>query len=134
MIDACQSGGVLDSLVKVAEAKVAADVRYAAMRSDQAERDREQLGVHVIAAASPFQGALIVEGTDLFASSLLTGLRDSTQKRIDVCVSTLGKMISEALQMRTSNLPKSQRSVIISKGVDFVVAANETPAQRSTTH
>lgn len=134
MIDACQSGGVLDSLVKVAEAKVAADVRYAAMQSDQAERDREQLGVHVIAAASPFQGALIVEGTDLFASSLLTGLRDSTQKRIDVCVSTLGKVISEALQMRTSNLPKSQSAVIISKGVDFVVSANEAPTQGSTTH
>jgi WD40 repeat protein len=127
VIDACQSGGVLDSLVKVAEAKAAADVRYAATQSDQARRDREQLGIHVLAAASPFQGALIVDGTDLFGTSLLTGLRDSTQQKTDICVSTLGKVISEALQRETSNLPKSQSSVLISKGVDFVVAANKSP-------
>ncbi len=127
MIDACQSGGVLDSLVKVAEAKAAADVRSATTQSDQAQRDREQLGIHVIAAASPFQSALIVDGTDLFGTSLLTGLNDSTQQRTDVCVSTLGKMIGEALQKKTSNLSKSQSSLLISKGVDFVVAANKGP-------
>jgi len=134
MIDACQSGGILDSLIKVAEAKAAAEVRSATAQSHQGQRDREQLGIHVIAAASPFQGALIVDGTDLFGTSLLTGLSNSTRQRTDVCVSTLGKVISEGLRTKTSNLPKSQSSVLISKGIDFVVVANKGRNQRSRTH
>lgn len=85
VIDACQSGGAIESLAKVGEVKVAVEKRRAALEAtNNPVRHNPDVGVYILAAATPVQEAAEpVPGTktDSIKHSLLTAaLLDTLQK------------------------------------------------------
>jgi WD40 repeat protein len=117
-IDACQSGGALDSLVKVVEAKAEVDRRIPP--SSNGRDAPKQSGMHMVAASIPFQLAKTADGADPFAKALLEKLGAPGSSSRSICaqdVSTyIVSQVSKALESVANQLP-----LAFSQGADFVI-------------
>jgi hypothetical protein len=113
-INACQSGGALDSLAKIVAAKGSAVNSFSG-----AAQDNESAGVYIIAAATPFQEAKSPSGIDPFANALLDALQSSLAKNPhEVCAQDLTSRITEHV---SRILSLDQLPVSFSDGENFVI-------------
>jgi WD40 repeat protein len=78
VVDACQSGGVIESLSKIGELKATAAMRLAAGGTPRAGGADGRIGIYVIASATPLQEALqpIGGGQGAMVAALLEALRE----------------------------------------------------------
>jgi WD40 repeat protein len=128
IVDACQSGGALDSLSKIAEVKAASDVR--SQRSFGPEvsggkADAIPIGVHIIAAASPIEDATedAALGHGLLTAAILEGLDGAAANGSGRTVSV--RALLEYVQNRVHRLASAagriQTAFPTSVGTDFIV-------------
>jgi len=112
VLDSCQSGGVLDSLRRVADSKVHT------LQSQLAKEDDRlpEPGVAIIAAATPFQ--LAVEQTKVgygfLAKALLDSLRSDSSDITDLSVN-----LEKHMDILTKNIREKQNPEILLAGSDF---------------
>jgi hypothetical protein len=123
LIDACQSGAVLDSLTKVAEARarMASAIQEAQRKGGAATPDDSTLGICLISATLPLQlgGGTLVANP--FEEALIEGLQGKTSTTDDsVMVSDLVQYIQEHGNKPVANgLSYSPLAVLV--GADFAV-------------
>jgi WD40 repeat protein len=106
LIDACQSGGALDSLAQIASAKTAAN-RRSATAIDVSGLPPKQAGTYVIAASIPFQAAIASSGRSVSGRN--------------VCAQDLASHISDDLSKLLENLTENQLPLTFSQGTNFVI-------------
>jgi len=131
VIDACQSGGAVESLAKIAEVKLAVQAREA---SQQAARDRvprpDDVGIYILAAATPVQSALEPKqwtaSNGLLATALLNALRDGNAQSPDSTISirsVIDQVKKELPRLAKEPYHSVQTAFSVAVGVDFPIAA-----------
>jgi WD40 repeat protein len=125
IIDACQSGGAIESLRKIAEVKAKVEERRAQVESKgQGDNREHEVGVYVIAAATPLQEAVQPKaGNGALVKTLLEGLRSTGQvndKR--VWMRDLVKYIQQHLPEVSTQIGQRHTPMIVSSGLDFSIA------------
>jgi len=123
VINACQSGGALDSLVKIAET-------YVEVKTESSENPAAPVlnssGIHVVTAAIPFQDALIIGGQDIFADALSQSLGvDGTELQSDLCAAELSSRVEKNVLDLVKKLPESQTLLSFSRGIDFILLTKQ---------
>jgi WD40 repeat protein len=109
VIDACQSGGTIESLEKVALAKAKGQERVAQLRSnDQVGTQASEVGIYVVAAATPLEDAIQPRvGTTALITVLLSALSQPSSQNGTLAIRDLIKQIERELPITSSLL--SQR-------------------------
>ena len=116
-INACQSGGALDSLAKIVASK-------AIPNSANPSSTNEQVGIHVVAATIPFQEANAPGGADPFAEALLDTLKQpSVSGRGTVCADDLRSRVGDEVTRILRQKGYNQLPLGFSEGVNFVVVS-----------
>jgi hypothetical protein len=130
-IDACESGGVAESLAKVGVAKLAMDRRSTSESPTQAdELSGDRTGVFVLAAATPLQSAYEPAPTNaaglphgLFTTSLLESLQRATESEGGILMSTVMNTLPEHLSTLAAAAGVRQTVVrAVSGNADFFIA------------
>jgi WD40 repeat protein len=114
VIDSCQSGGAMDSLERVVEAKLRIEHRR---QSAMAGVDQVGAGLYVIAASTPLQNALEVKG--LMHGVLTRAILEILAIQKAPTARSLSEAVPTKTKSITSTLPKKQTPVIVRMGVDF---------------
>jgi WD40 repeat protein len=119
IIDACQSGGAVEALNKIGEAKARVEQERAQLKSDQA-RHQLGVGVHIIAATLPLSYAAGLKADQsALAATLLDALNNAGGASVKATVEYLKKELPEtsekAIQFRQVPLTSSI-------GLDFALA------------
>lgn len=124
IIDACQSGGAVESLAKIAEVKAKIEERRAQMENrDKVAKQNHRVGVYVIAATTPLQEAVQPRaGNGALVSTLLEALRDRQSAGGDIWIRDLVKHIERRLPEVSAKTGQSHTPMIVSTGVDFRIA------------
>lgn len=114
VIDSCQSGGVLDSLKKVADVKT--DLTKRQTTADP--KNSREIGVAVIAAATPFELAVEQDkvGAGFLLKAFLDSLRTDSRDVQDLKIHFQGHV--DAL---TRQIHKQQNAEILLSGYDFML-------------
>lgn len=114
VIDACQSGGVLDSLKKVADVK--AELRK--RQRTAGPKETPEIGVAVIAAATPFELAAEQDklGSGFLLKALLEALRTDSRD-----VQDLMSHLKQHMDILIGPIHKQQSPEILLSGDDFVL-------------
>jgi uncharacterized caspase-like protein len=116
-INACQSGGALDTLAKVVASKAVPNVSGASSIN-------EQVGIYVVAATIPFQEANAPGGADPFADALLDTLkRPSVDGRGAVCADDLRSRVGDDVTRILQQKGYNQLPLGFSEGINFVVVS-----------
>jgi WD40 repeat protein len=112
ILDACLSGGSLDSLGKVALAKI----RTEEQRDLMDDRPSVPAAVYVFAAATPFQNAIELSkiGHGVFTKALLDSLNND-----QVMLRSLLPRLRSRVDELSVSLPKKQTPVGLAVGADF---------------
>lgn len=112
IVDACQSGGAVESLEKIAEIKTRVEMQGA---------NQEGVGIYVVAAATPLEIAL--GGTDekkgVLVEALLEAL-ENNRRGGAVWIKDVMSDIEERLTKKQSSF--SQTPMIVKIGLDFPIA------------
>ena len=126
VIDACQSGGAVESVRKVAEMKARIEMRRKRLRPDAARVSADAVGVHVIMAATPLQDALERprEGRGLLTIALLDALAGTArpQRAGPVYIRTVVEEVRARLPALARQSDERQTPLIVSVGADFPIA------------
>jgi WD40 repeat protein len=124
VIDSCQSGGAIEALAKIAQAKArSVEVRLSSPGGRSLANAEEGVGVHIFASALPFSYAIQrLSGLSAFASELLEALQQKGQRiSAEALAAYLRKHVPEHLEAS----PKyRQVPLIVSVGYDFDIAVN----------
>jgi uncharacterized caspase-like protein len=122
IIDACQSGGAVESLAKIAEAKVKVAQRLTLTGKKPAQGDAERgVGIYVIAAATPLQQAVqSTSGRGALITTLLEALHRARAERGGVVWMTdVANYIRRRLPEVSAESGQSHTPMIVSTGLDF---------------
>jgi WD40 repeat protein len=130
IIDACQSGGALDSLVHVAEIKLAIEER---LLRDTAAKSSGPAGVYILAAATPFRAAIAAYGHGLLTQALLDVLSGcespsgGASSSENVSARDLLDRLSSAMQRLSveKNLEYEQKPLKFGLGADIPLVGRE---------
>ncbi len=124
IIDACQSGGAIESLGKIAEVKAKVEERRAQIENrEKAAKRNHRVGVYIIAAATPLQQAVQPKaGNGALVSTLLEALRDGQSASGKVWIRDLVKHIEQRLPEVSASTGQRHTPMIVSTGVDFRIA------------
>lgn len=128
ILDACLSGGSLDSVQKVASAKI---------RSERAKLlathgTSDNAGVYIFAAATPLQDAIELNrlGYGIFAESLVELLKSGP-----ISMYEIGIQLPARVQALSSGLSMVQTPVFVSIGTDFslntIGSKSDKPSNRN---
>jgi WD40 repeat protein len=124
IINACQSGGALDSLASVADlsSALAEQAKLSASLGRQPSFAR-----HVFAATTSLQYALINGGTDLFGSAINStlGIGEANTALKTVSVRSLVSTVTGATKERASSLAAGQLPVAYLRGADFILVGRQ---------
>lgn len=130
VIDACQSGGAVESLAKIGEVKSKIEARRQRARGQTATAQAE-VGTYIIAAASPLQYAL--QPKSLGNGPLVAALLEALKGKPGSGVTSVADLV-EHIRRRTPEISKEfsgaaaplvQTPLIVSNGVDFAIANKE---------
>jgi WD40 repeat protein len=121
VIDTCQSGGAVEALRKIGEAKARQAVRYA--RLDPTARASQGIGVHIIAAALPLAYAVQVKED---RSALVATILDALQRGPSLTsVGSLVQRVKTALPAASEKaVGFRQVPLTDSVGLDFLLGVN----------
>jgi hypothetical protein len=133
IIDACQSGGAIESLSKIAQAKASVWEReMRAAESHKRRGPRPDTGVYVIAAATPLQQAVQpVVGNGALVTTLLEALA-ATDKRGDgrVWLRDVVRQVQRRLPEVSREIGLSHTPMFVSAGVDFPIGGKASVVRR----
>jgi WD40 repeat protein len=120
IIDACQSGGALESLAKIGEVKAKVESRKARLGKGSARREAT-VGVYVLTAATPLQEAIQPErGNGALVTALLEGLRPAGGAAGgEVWVSDVMNYVQRRLPELSEEMGRRHTPMIVRTGVDF---------------
>jgi WD40 repeat protein len=126
VIDACQSGGAVESLAKIAEVKAKAEMRRKRVGLRRAARSpRPEVGVYVIAAATTLQQAVqpAAGGRGALVATLLEALSKSGRARgRAVWMRDVVKHVEEWLPTVSEEIGQRHTPMVVASGLDFPVA------------
>ncbi|HKO99575.1 MAG TPA: caspase family protein [Pyrinomonadaceae bacterium] len=124
IIDACQSGGAIESLGKIAEVKARVAQRRAQSAQGQIGGTDHRVGVYVIAAATPLQEAVQPKnGNGALVAALLEALTANGQTiGGEVSMRDLVKYIERRLPEISEKIGQRHTPMVVSLGVDFPIA------------
>lgn len=116
ILDACLSGGSLDSLQKVASAKIKSEET----KLQATHGIVDNVGVHIFAAATPLQDAIELNrlGYGIFGQSLVELLNGPP-----LSMHEIGEQLPARVQALSSGLSMVQTPVFVSIGTDFSLNA-----------
>jgi len=130
-IDACESGGAVESLAKVGAAKLAMDRRVDSSPSvPSGEPSANETGVFVLAAATPIQSAYEPAPSDAqgiqhgpFTTSFLQSLQTATESEGGVLMSTVMSVLPDRRSALAATAGVKQTVVgAVSGTADFFIA------------
>lgn len=135
IIDACQSGGAIESLAKIAEVKARVEESRAQIENrEKAARRNRRVGVYIIAAATPLQEAVQPKaGNGALVSTLLETLRDGQSASREIWIRDLVNHIEQRLPEVSAKIGQRHTPMIVSIGVDFPISSRRGAAPRSST-
>jgi WD40 repeat protein len=123
IIDACQSGGALEALAKVAEVKVRVETGHA-----------HRAGVYVIAAATPLQEAMqhATQGSSALGMTLLEALRgEGREGEGAVGMREVVRHVRRRLpEVSERAFNRRHTPMVVETGLDFPIAAARPSSQR----
>jgi WD40 repeat protein len=124
VFDACQSGGTIESLAKLAEAKAMVESRKASAEKREALVVEHGVGVYVIAAATPLQQAVQpIIGNSALVQALLEALRvEDTMTDRKVWVRSMVSRVKQRLPEIAEALGQRHDPMVITSGLDFALA------------
>ncbi|HEU4890799.1 MAG TPA: caspase family protein [Vicinamibacterales bacterium] len=124
VIDACQSGGALESVQKVAEMKARIELRRQPGPPSGAAAAASAVGVHVITAATPLQDAVERrrEGRGLLTSALFEALQNRQGPDGTVWIRTVLDHVRVRLPELAKQSGERQTPFMVSVGADFPIA------------
>ncbi|MCM3905577.1 MAG: caspase family protein [Pyrinomonadaceae bacterium] len=124
IIDACQSGGAIESLGKIGEVKARVEQRRAQSEKVNQARHRHQVGMYLIAAATPLQEAVQpTSGNGALVATLLEALRgDGRATGGALWMRQLVKHIQQRLPELSAEIGQRHTPMTVSSGVDFAIA------------
>jgi len=127
VFDACQSGGAVESLAKVAEMKARAEGQRARAQRKGASDHEHEVGVYVIAAATTLQQAVQPKaGNSALVEVLLEALREGDMAADGkVWVRGVVSRIQRRLPEVSERLGRRQNPMDIANGLDFPIAGKE---------
>ncbi len=126
IIDACQSGGAIESLAKIGEVKAKVEIRRA--QTEKRERTnghKHEVGIYIIAATTPLQEAVQPKsGNGALVATLLEGLRSERVPvtRGEIWIRELIKHIQQRLPEVSAQIGQRHTPMIIASGIDFMLA------------
>lgn len=122
IIDACQSGGAIESLGKIAEVKAKVEGRRALIARGQTGKEERRVGVYVIAAATPLQEAVQPKtGNGALVATLLEALGSEGPDGA-VWMRELIKYVEHRLPEVSERIGQRHTPMIVSSGLDFPIA------------
>jgi WD40 repeat protein len=127
IIDACQSGGAIESLEKIAEVKAKVQRRRAKMALGQTVEIDRRVGIYIIAAATPLQEAVQPKkGNGALVATLLEALGENGQTNADnVWMRELIKYIQNRLPEVSEEIGQRHTPMTVASGVDFAIASSK---------
>lgn len=126
IIDACQSGGALESLGKIVEVKLKAEQRRAQMERPSQSKSGHEVGIYLIAVATPLQEAVQPRiGYGALVTTLTEALRSDQQQSGNVWMRDLVKYIQLRLPEVSERIGQRHTPMIVSSGVDFALATRK---------
>lgn len=144
IIDACQSGGVIESLAKISEVKVKVETQRARLEKSEGRDEHEHgVGIYVIAAATPLQEAVQPKvGNGALVATLLEAMMVAGQNQGGkVWMRDVVDYVQRQLPKISKEFGQSHTPMIVSIGLDFPIASRiltgsvQTPATpRPSTH
>lgn len=127
IIDACQSGGAMESLGKIVEVKLRVAQRYNQMEKPDQSKQGHEVGIYLIAVATPLQEAVQPKiGYGALVTTLMEALRSDQQPRGSVWMRDLVKYIQLRLPAVSAQIGQRHTPMIVPSGVDFVLAPSQT--------
>lgn len=116
IIDACQSGGAIESLEKVTRVK--------------SDTSQHPSGSYLVASATPLEQAIApVSGNDALVSTLLTALRTGSGDQ-SISIRDVTRYVRRELPLWSSDPKHHQTPMIAEAGVDFPIAVSEKASLR----
>lgn len=126
IIDACQSGGAIESLAKIGEVKAKVEMRRAQTEERAGTNGhKHEVGIYIIAAATPLQEAVQPKsGNGALVATLLEGLRSERAPVTgeEIWIRELIKHIQQRLPEVSAQIGQRHTPMIVSTGVDFSIA------------
>lgn len=131
VIDACQAGGALEPLDRVAEAKVSTELRRLVTQSGRSQTALPQIGIAIIGASDPIRPAYqpnsfspllraILDAVEPQAAS--HGLARDVSPAMQVQVQLLAESVSKRLPtLSTEDLKHFQTPLVVLRGVNFTI-------------
>jgi len=122
LINACQSGGAMDSLAKIIAVKESAEDRISSLSHKNSQPPLA--GTHVIAASIPFQVANAPNGEDPFAGALIELVkRADGDTSEDVCARDMTLYVYDEVVKRLKAKGENQTPLKLSAGSNFLILA-----------
>jgi WD40 repeat protein len=124
IIDACQSGGAIESLGKIGEVKAKVEMRKAQMEKVGGNGRKHEVGIYIIAAATPLQEAVQPKtGNGALVVTLLEVLRDENKTTSgEVWMRDLVKHLQKRLPEVSAQIGQTHTPMVMSIGQDFPLA------------
>jgi hypothetical protein len=121
IIDACQSGGAVESLGKIADVKAKIEMRKAQTKEDAAAAQALRVGIYIIAAATPLQQAVQPKDSNgALVATLLEALRLGPESNGGlVWMRDLVRQIQQRLPEVSAKMGQRHTPMVVSVGVDF---------------
>jgi len=131
VIDACQAGGALEPLERVAEAKVSTELRRLATRTGRLQSAVPEIGIAVIGASDPIRPAYQPNGYSPLLRAILEvverpaafdrtapDVSTTTQVRVQQLAESVSKRL---LTISNDDLKHFQTPLVVVRGVNFAV-------------
>jgi uncharacterized caspase-like protein len=127
IIDSCQSGGAIESLAKIGEVKAKVEMRRAQSERTESASHKHEVGIYIIAAATPLQEAVqSTSGNSPLVTTLLEALRKrSKSKNRALWMRDVASFIQRRLPEVSAQIGQRQTSMVISRGLDFAIARDQ---------
>jgi hypothetical protein len=126
LIDACQSGGTIESLAKIANVKLRSSLAEGqTRRSNRLSAKYPHLGIYLVAAATPLEEAAhLTTGDSALVISILRALKAKPGSGDILWAREVVNQVRESLPGISETVGVQQTPVIIGTGVDFPIAVN----------
>jgi uncharacterized caspase-like protein len=120
IIDACQSGGAVESLAKIGRVKARAEERRVSAEDKRGvSTSTPRIGLYIIAASTPLQEAVQGRENSALGATLLEALTNKKRGSGKLWMSDVVRYIRRRLPQASKEVGSAHTPIIISIGLDF---------------
>jgi uncharacterized caspase-like protein len=124
IIDACQSGGAIESLAKIAEIKA---MGPSDLVDQPIEARKQRIGIYVITATTPLQEAVqSSESRNDPVVSALLGAFESVNDDGEARIRDVVRYLQAQIPLLSAHAGERHTPMVIQMGVDFPLASNKS--------